>query len=434
MATPARRTAVAERARFGGLWRDADFLKLWAALSISLVGSQFTILAVPLIAAVTLHASPFQMGLLAAAGRVPYLLVSLPAGVWTDRVRRRPLLIATDLGSALLLLSVPFASALDRLQLPQLYLVAFGTGALAALGEVAHRSYVPSLVGRAQLVESNSKLMVSYSVADSAGLGLGGLLIHLITAPFAMLVDAASFLVSALLVGTIARAEPAPERPARAEPPAREIAAGLRALLGHPLLRPIILARTIDSLFVNAVLALYVLYATRELGLGPAAIGLIFAVGGLGAVPGALLAPWAARVFGVGPVIVGGWILTALAWLLVPVATGPTVAVVAILATSRAVDGAAGAVANVHQWSLRQAVTPDGLQGRVNASHRFFLFGAGAIGALLGGILGSAVELRTALLIGTIGALASPVWLICSPVRSIREQPARADEPESPKN
>ena len=417
-----------ERAGAGRLWRDADFRRLWAALSVSLVGTEVTALALPLIAAATLDVSPWQMGLLAAAGQAPFVLVSLPAGVWADRVRRRPILVGTDLGSAALLLSVPLAAAFGTLGLAQLCAVAFGVGTMAVLGEVAHYAYTPSLVGRADLVDGNTKFQVSHSAAASGGPGVGGLLIQAVGAPAAVLLDAVSFVVSALLVRGIRRPEPRPVPPAATATLAGQIRDGLRALVGHPLLRPIVVSSVLATTCLNAGVALYVLYATRELGLGPATIGLVFALGGVCAIPGALLAPWAGRVFGVGPVIIGGWTLAALAGLLVPLATGPTVAVVATLALARALEGATGTVANIHQWTLRQTVTPDALQGRVTASHRFVVYGAGAVGALLGGVLGSAVGVRTALAVFAIGAVVAPLSAVFSPLRGLREQPAGADE------
>ncbi|MFL5760251.1 MAG: MFS transporter [Thermomicrobiales bacterium] len=421
--------AAANRADVGRLWRDADFFKLWAALSISLVGTEITALALPLIAALTLGASPLQMGLLVAAGRAPFFLVSLPAGVWADRVRRRPLLIGTDLGCALLLVSVPAASILGTVHFAQLCVVAFGVGALGVLGEVAHYAYAPWLIGRQRLVEGNSKFQISHSAANSAGPGLAGLLIQLVSAPFAVLADAASYLASAFLVSTIGRREPPPEQPTQREPLTPAIAAGLRALLGHPLLRPIVLASTMISFFGDAVVALYLLYATRQLGLGPATIGLIFAAGGACAIPGAMLAPWSGRRFGVGPAIVTGWTVAALAGLLVPLAAGPPLAVVAILTAARALGGATDTVANIHQWTLRQAVTPDHLQARVTASHRFIVYGAGAFGALLGGVLGAALGLRPALLACTIATLLGPLVAAASPLRRLRHQPADAVMP-----
>ena len=428
MATIGERVTSDKAARHDGRGRDADFRKLWAALSVSLLGSQVTALALPLLAALTLGASPVQMGLLVAAGQLPFLLVSLPAGVWIDRVRRRPILIATDLGCALLLLSVPLAAALGRLHFAQLCLVAFGVGVLAALGEIAHYAYVPSLVGREELVEANSRMQISHSAASSAGPGIGGLLVQLLSAPLAVFVDAASFLLSALLLRAIARPEPPAALPVQAEPPLRAILAGLRSLLGHPLLRPIILSSIAAGLCLGALDALFVLYAIRELRLGPATLGLIFAIGGACAIPGAVLARWAARRWGVGPAILGGWVLEAGAALLIPLAAGPAALVIALLIAAQALAGLTGTVANIHQWSLRQAVTPDALQGRVTASHRFLVYGAGAIGALLGGFLGAGVGLRPALFVCITGTILARLAAIPTPLRRLREQPTGAGE------
>ncbi|GAB4436566.1 MAG: MFS transporter [Chloroflexi bacterium OHK40] len=423
MTHPSQEAYVPEGAAPASLWRDGDFLKLWAALSISLMGSEITALALPLLAVLTLEASPLQMGLLAAAAQAPFFLFSLPAGVWADRVRRRPLLVATDLLSAALLLWVPVAAMLGTLSITQLCLVAFGLGALTVVGEVAHYAYAPGLIGRERLVAGNSIFQISHSAAASAGPGLGGLLIQLFSAPVAVLVDAASFLISALLVGLIARPEPVPASTGQLARPLQAVREGLGALLGHPLLRPIILIGSVANAFINASVALYVIYLTRELGLGPATIGLMFAVGGACAIPGALLAAWAGRRFGVGPAIIGGWAISGIARLLVPLATGSPLAIVATLVFAHALDGAAGTVANIHQWSLRQTVTPDALQGRVTASHRFIVYGAGALGALLGGSLGALIGLRPALLLCTAGVLLTVLTLLASPLRGLRELP-----------
>lgn len=274
---------------------------------------------------------------------------------------------------------------------------------------------------------SSSKLQISHSASDAAGPGLGGLLVAAVSAPFALLADAASFLLSAILLRSIDGVEAPPARVDEAGGVRQQMTAGLRALLTHSLMRPIIVASVIATLFGEALAALYVLYATRDLGLGAATIGLVFAAGGLGAILGAFLTAGAARRFGVGRAIIGGWTFTALAGLLVPFASGPPVVVVAMLTVAQVLAGVAGAVANVHQWSLRQAIMPDRLQGRVTAGHRFAVYGAGAIGALVGGVLGSALGLRSAILICALGALGGPLWAACSPLRRLQQMPARDD-------
>jgi MFS family permease len=404
-----------------------DFTKLWAALSVSLVGSQITALALPLFAAVTLHVSPFQMGLLVAAGQLPFLLCSLPAGVLADRVRRRPILVATDAGSAVLLLTIPLAVPFGGPSFVQLCVVAFGVGALTVLSEVAHYAYVPTLVGRSQLTDFNSRLQVSYSVADSAGPGLAGLLVQTITAPLAVLVDAASFVVSAFLLRSIDKEEPRLAATASGGPLHRWLTDGMRMLLSDRLLRPIMISGLFVAIFENGIIALYVLYATRELGLNAATIGLIFVAGGVGAIPGAVLARWVGDRFGIGPAIVTGLVLTALTGLFIPLASGPVLVVVLMLAAGKALGALTFTVANIHQWSLRQAITPDELAGRVTAGQRFIVYGGGSLGALLGGALGGAVGLRTALFSCVLGAILAPLPAFFSPLRHVREQPESAD-------
>jgi MFS family permease len=403
--------------------RWGDFGRVWAALSVSLLGTEITALALPLLAALTLGASALEMGVLAAAGQVPFLLFSLPAGAWIDRLPRRPVLIATDVASSLLLVSVPLAVLFGGPNFPHLVVVAFGVGTMTVVSEVAHYAYVPSLVGRERLTESNSRLQVSYSAAAAAGPGLAGVLVQLLTAPVAVLADAVSFLISAALLRSIRRPEPPLERSDARLPMRRSIADGMRKLLGHPLLRAIIVASVPITFCTSGFLALYVLYASRELGLAPATIGLIFAAGGVGAISGAMLARRAADRFGVGPAIIGGWVLAAAGALLVPLAAGPTVVVVVILALSKAFEGVTDTVANIHQWSLRQVVTPDHLAGRVTAGHRFAVYGAGVAGALAGGALGTALGLRPALFVCAVGALLSPLPAVFSPLRQLREQP-----------
>src|SRR5919112_3251313 len=306
----------------GGLWRHADFKRLWAAHSASLFGSEITALALPLMAVLLLDASPVQMGFLAAAGTAPFLLCSLPAGVWVDRRRRRPVLIAADVVRAVLLLSIPLMAWLGSLRIEQLYAVTFVVGVLGVFFEVAHYAYVPSLVGREFVVEGNSKLQISYSAAEAGGPGVAGLLVQFISAPGAIAIDAVSFLVSAVLIRRIESSEPPidtqPSRGVR-----HDVEAGLQALLGHQLLRPNVLASITDSIFLKGIAAIFVLYATRELAISPVTLGVILAVGGIGAIPGALLSAPAARRFGVGPTIIGGWLIAMATWLLIPLATGP---------------------------------------------------------------------------------------------------------------
>ena len=399
-----------------------DFRRLWAAQSVSLIGSEVTTLALPLAAALVLKASPVQMGLLAAAAQAPFLLFSLLAGVWIDRTSRRPWLILSDVGRALLLLSVPVAAVLHVLSLAQLYLVAFVVGTLTVFFEVAHFAYVPALLSRRQLTDGNSKIQVSYSAATAAGPGLGGLLVQWLTAPFALLFDAGTFLVSAWLLRSIQQPEVRPLRTPR-RGVLTDIQGGLRALLGHQLLRPIIAASSLATLMSGGIGAVYILYATRELHLNAGIIGLIATAGGVGALPGAILTKWAAGRFGVGRTIIVGWLLWAIAGLAVPLAAGPGWLVITVLCLGQVLGSLADTVANVQQWSLRQVVTPDELQARVTASHRFLVQGAGALGALLGGLLAARFGLRPTLWVCSFGVLLGLIPVLSSPLWRLREMP-----------
>ncbi|MEO3753207.1 MFS transporter [Streptomyces sp. B6B3] len=406
-----------------------DFRRLWSALSISLMGSEITVLALPLIAVVTLDVSAFEMGLLAFAGQLPFLLCSLPAGVFVDRVRRLPVLVGADVAAAALLLTLPLSAPFGGPAYAQLCVVAFGVGTCSVLSEVAHYAYVPTLVGRARLTEGNSRLQISHSASASAGPGLGGVLIQFLSATGAVILDAVSFLVSAVLLRSIRKPEDPPGDGQAAVSVRRSLAQGLRALFRHRLLRPIILEGAVASFFESGLLAIYVLYATRELGLNPLTIGLVFACGGVGAIPGALLARWAGARFGIGRAIIGGWILAGFALLMVPLAGGPALVVVAVLAAGRALGALTDTVANIHQWSLRQVVTPDHLAGRVTASQRFIVYGSGAVGALVAGALGSGVGLRPTLFVCAVGCLLAPLVVVFSPLRRLREQPLPEEDP-----
>jgi MFS family permease len=412
------------RGWFTGLWRHPDFLHLWAAQTISWFGTQISMLAIPLTAAVTLQATPFQMGLLAAAERAPYLLISLFAGVWVDRWRRRPILISTDLGRAALLAFVPAAAFLGVLRFELLLAVALAAGTLAVLFEVAHLSFLPSVVEREQLVEANSKVQATESVSQIAGPGLGGVLVGLVGAPFAVAIDACSFLLSALFITRIRTPEPAPTATAPRRDVWREIGEGMRFVGGHPILRPLIGISATTGFFGFLFMAVYVLFLVRELGLGPAVIGLVLGIGGVGALIGALLAGPLARRLGPGPTIVWAELLFAISNLLVPLILWvPPVAIPALFLSELLAWMALG-IRNVNAMSARQALTPDRLLGRVNATHRFLAFGAMPIGSLIGGALGELIGLGPTLLVGVVGMLGSFAWAVLSPLRTLRALPS----------
>jgi len=414
------------RRRFDGLWRQPAFLKLWAGQTVSLFGSQVTTLALPLTAVLVLRATPVQMGILGAAQFLPFLLLTLFVGVWVDRRRRRPVLIVADLGRATLLGLIPLLAILGWLRMDYLYGIALLLGSLTVLFDLAYQSYLPSLVERAHLVEGNSKLQVSASVAEIGGPGLAGLLVQVITAPGALLVDAVSFLVSVLSLALIHKREPAPAAPLTRHNVRRELAEGLSFTFGNRYLRALAGEAATSNGFGQAITTLFVLYAVRQLGIGPERLGLILATGSIGALVGSAMAGYLGRRFGVGLTIVGSMLLACIPLLLVPLAGGPPLVVTLLLVLAFFLSGWGLALSNVQVISLRQTLTPDHLLGRVHASYRTVVTGAIPLGALLGGLLGGAIGLRPTLLVAALGAACAPLWVIFSPVPTLRELPTTA--------
>ena len=415
------------RGQFSGLWRHPDFLKLWAGQTASAFGTLISAIALPLTAVLALDATPLEMGLLRAAALGPGFLVGLLAGVWVDRLRRRPIMIGADLGRAALLGSVPGAAVLGLLRIEQLYIVAFLAGVLTVFFEVAYHSHLPSLVRRDELVEANSKVTASASVAEVAGFGLGGALVQVLTAPIAVLVDAGSFLLSALSLAFIRAPEPTPT-PAADRPGAlHEIGEGLRLVLDSPLLRPIAGAAATLGFFQYLLGAVYLLYVTRELEIEPIVQGALYAIGGLSSLLGALVAGRAARCWGLGPTLLVGLLLSGIGNLCVPLAGGPILVVLTFLVLAQVVGDGAETAYTVNQVSLRQAITPERLQGRMNASIRFVSWGAMVLGTLVGGALGETIGLRATLVVGASGTILAALWIFLSPLRTLRSTPEPAE-------
>jgi len=400
----------------GGLWRHPDFLRLWSAQTVSQFGSQISQLALPLAAILVLDASAFEVALLGTVEFLPFLLFALPAGVWVDRLRRKPILVLGDLGRAVALASVPLAYAFDALTIWQLYVVGFVVGVGTVFFDVAYQSYLPSLVDRSQLVEGNSKLEVSRSGAALAGPGLAGALIGAITAPYAILLDAISFVGSAVLVFRIRRPEVVPEPTAKPSM-RRELVEGLRYLLGHRLWRPLAITVALSNFFNTLAFSIFLVYAVRELSLSAAVIGLVLGVGNVGWLLGAVAANRISARLGVGLTLVGSAIVFGPALLLVPAA--PQSQPIPFLVVALILASFAGIVFNVTGLSFQQAVTPDRLLGRLNATRRFIVWGVIPLGSLTGGALASQVGLRPTLWVGAIGGSLSFVPLLFSPVRSI---------------
>jgi predicted MFS family arabinose efflux permease len=409
----------------GGLTRDRDFLKLWSGQAISKIGSTITSVGIPLTAAYVLKASPFQMGALTGLSGAGVLVFGLFAGAWADRLRRRPILIATDLARAALLGTIPLAAALHRLNMAHLYTVASLAGILTVLFDVSYQAYVPSLVNRENLVEANSKLALTESIADVTGPGLTGLLIKLITAPTAILLDAVSFLCSAVSVWLIRKPEPQPV-PGLAPHIRREIAEGLSASWCNPLLRALLQRAATGPFFLGFIGGQYFLFAVRDLHLTPVPLGIIVSVGGASNLFGALLAQRLVHRHGLGRNLIAAVWITAFAMLMIPLAHGSVALCTAFLIASQLGD-MAWPIYHINEISLRQAVTPDRLLGRVNSASHLLFQGAIAMGAFAGGAIADSIGIRQTMLMGTLGYTLSCLWLTFSPIRHLRELPVAQD-------
>jgi len=414
--------------RPGGLWLHRDFRSLWAAETISVFGTGISQLALPLVAVITLEASAFEVALLGVIEFLPFILISLPAGVWVDRMRRKPMLVTADVGRALLLASIPVAYWLDVLTIWQLYVVGFFVGILTVFFDVAYQSYLPSLVARDQLVEGNSKLEISRSAAQLAAPGLSGVLVEAIRAPGTVLLDAISFFLSAVFLFRIRTEERAPTRTEREAGPGmkEEVKEGLRWVFGNPYLRWIAASTATFNFFGNIIFAVYLVFAVRTLDLRPGVIGLIFTVSSIGYLAGALLANRLSRRFGVGPTIIIG---AAGSVSLLLLAIAPESNPIPFLIAAQAISGMGVPIYNITQLSFRQAITPERLQGRMNSVMRFIVWGVMPLGALLGGALASWFGLRTAIWVGAIGMSLAVLPVLLSPVRTLREMPEPVDEP-----
>src|SRR5207249_1191460 len=333
-----------------GLWRHRDFLKLWAGQTISEFGSQFSLVALPLTAIYVLHAKAFAVAALTIFEQLPFLLFALPAGVWVDRLARRPILIVGDAGRALALASVPVAYAAGALHVAQLFVVAFLVGVLTVFFDVAYQSYLPSLVARDQLVEGNSKLQATASIAQLGGPGVAGPLVRLVTAPYAILVDVASFVASSVFVLFIRRPDLAPSEPAERPGMKRELMVGLRYVLKHPYLRAIAACTANSNFFGNVTYAILFVYFVRKLDLSATLIGVMLACSNLGLVVGAFTAGWIGRRYGVGRTLVWSAVAVGPSLLLIPAA--PLGFPVPILVAALMLFGFSGVVYNITQISL----------------------------------------------------------------------------------
>ncbi len=405
------------------LWRQPDFLRLWTSQTISQIGSQVTFLALPLVAVLTVNASPGEMGLLTAMGSLPPLLFGLHAEVAVDRRNRRPLIVMSDAGRACLLGVIPAAWLMGMLTMEWLYVIAFLTGALSLVAGLAHQALLPAIVAREQLVDANSKMALTATAAEVAGPTLASGLVQIFTAPVAIAADAASYLVSAVIVSRVRVVESTITRTRRGRV-WHDIVQGLRLALGDERLRALIGARILLNFFNAMLEAVFVLYIIQELGIAVALIGIVFSIGGIGFLVGAAMPAWLASRIGVGPSMVLGIATLALSDLIVPLAAGAPVVIAGLLVGGQFFFGIGLTVFNVNQTSLRQVLVPPEFLGRVGATVRVLADGMTPIGAILCGLLGSTFGLRETLLLAALGELAAAMWLWASPIRRVRELPS----------
>jgi len=405
------------------LWKHPDFLRLWTSEAISQIGSQVTFLALPLTAVLTVDATPAEMGLLTAMSSLPPLLFGLPAGVAVDRRRRRPLIVMSDIGRAGVLATIPAAWLLGILTIEWLYVVAFVTGALSLIAGLAHGALLPVVVPRDQLVDANGKMALTATAAEVTGPTLASTLVQFFTAPVAIAADAVSYLVSALMLSRMRTKEdirPGTGARRRYWP---DMVQGVRLALGEERLRALVGTRVLLNFFNAMLEAVFVLYVIRELGIAVGLIGVLFSIGGIGFLAGAVMPARLADRIGVGASMVLGLATLALSDLIVPLAVGAPVVVMGALVGSQFFFGIGLTIFNVNGASLRQAIVPLEFLGRVGATVRVLAEGMTPLGAIAGGFLGSTIGLRETILLAACGELLAAAWLWFSPVRHVRELP-----------
>jgi MFS family permease len=403
------------------LWRHVDFLKLWAGQTISELGSVVTRTAVPLVALLVLGAGPTEMALLVVSASLAILLVGLVAGAWVDRLRRRPLLIWTDAIRAFLLLSIPLAYAAHALRMEQLYVVMFAEACLGALFDAAYPAYVPSLIGVDRVVDGNSKLATSSSIAEIGGPGLTGTLVQIVSAPFAILVDAVSFAVSAISLVLIR--SPEPPRPPRTTATLirHEIVEGLRLVRRHRVLLAMTLRSVVAHVAGSFYGVLYTIYLIRELHLSPFLLGVVVSAGGVGSLVGSFFAARVVNRFGLGPSLIWTAIGASVLGVLTPLAQGPLVLATTMVLIPQLVGDGLQTIEGVAEISLIQGMIPGRILGRVNATLGVFSHGiAYPIGALAAAAVAGWIGVRGGIAIGWAGMALSILLLVLSPLPRVR--------------
>ena len=408
------------------LRENVVFRRFWLAQTISLFGDQISLIAIPLAAVLVLDANAAQMGYLVAAELTPNLLFALHAGAWVDRRgRRRQTMIFTDLARAGLFATIPLAYAFDALTMHQLYAVAFAAGTMTVLFSVSYASLFIAVVDREHYVSATSWLAGSRAFSFVAGPSLGGLLVQALKAPFALIVDAVSFLLSALFLGTIS-----PEEPPNEEAERGHVRAGIRYVLRNPTMRYSLLATATINLFNFVFWALFILYAVRGLGVSAGTLGLVLGAGAVGGLIGSMITTRLSRRIGIGPAYVLGAILFPVPLLLVPLADpdGPMWLILAALFLAEFGSGLGVMILDISAASIFAALVPPRLRSRVSGAYTVVNYGVRPVGSLIGGFLGTAIGLRPALWIASAGAILGFLWLLPSPIPGMRELP-ETEEP-----
>jgi MFS family permease len=394
----------------------AEFRSFWAAQLISLVGDQITLIALPLVAVLNLGADARQMGFLLASGLLPNLLFALPAGAWVDRHgHRRRVMVAADLGRAAVLTTIPVAHALGVLTLTQLYVAAFLSGTLSVFFSVSYSTLFVSIVPRDRYLEGSSILNGTRAMANMGGPSLGGLLVEVLSGPLALVVDVLSFLGSAFFMARIAPREPPTEQTT-----AGQRIGGVGFILHSPIIRAALAATATINFFNFVFQALFVLYATRSLGIGPALLGAVLGAGALGALVGSMLTTPLSKRIGVGPAFILGCVLFPLPLVLVPLAAGPRLLVLGFLFAAEFGSGLGVMILDISFGSILATLVPDRLRARVSGAYMVVNYGVRPIGSILGGVLGGSIGLRPTLWIAAVGALAGFLWLLRSPTPRLR--------------
>ncbi len=403
-------------------------MRLWTGQTVSVFGSLTTRIALPFTAVIYLDARPFQIALVTAADVIAGICFGLVAGVWVDRLRRRPMMIVADVGRAAIVLSVPVVAVFGTLHIEQLYAVAFLAGILTTFFDVAYQSYLPTLVEVDELVEGNSKLAASASVAEFAAFGSAGWLVQIITGPGAMLIDAATFVVSAISIASIRTKEPAAAPVTERESLLIEVRDGARAILHDGTLMVIAASAMFLNLAAGMMSATFLLFTARELGFSAGVLGLIFAVGGLTSLVGAVLADRCRRTFGAGGAMIIGLTMGGVGFVLTFAAPHASIIAAALLVGTQVISDPGWTIYEINQISLRQAIAPPGLLGRVNASVRFLGLVTMLAGTLFAGLVAGAIGARPVIMLAAIAVFAAAAVIAASPVRKLKAPPPLDEE------